>query len=396
MTGDRLNKRRIHFEPDNINITVGEGDNLLQAAIDAGVHINASCGGTGVCGTCKVLIRKGEVESIRSEKLSDAEWEHGIRQACQSRIITDLTVYVPVESRLERAILSRESKEVAGALASGWRFSPPLSKCFVQLSPPAMEDNASDLSRVLRGLKHQCNLSNLTVDFDVLKRLPKIVRDSDWKVTVTTLVTAVKPRAADKRRPRVINIEPGDARQQHYSLALDVGTTTVCGQLLDLNRGKAIAESMDYNGQISYGQDVITRIAYCQKPGGLKKLQQAVVATINKIISELLTQSRVDIEHVGHLSVAGNTTMIQILLGLDPKYVRLAPYTPVANFIPPVKASSLGIKVADYVYLFTFPLVASYVGGDIISGIMGSGVYQRKKLTPVSYTHLTLPTKRIV
>jgi uncharacterized 2Fe-2S/4Fe-4S cluster protein (DUF4445 family) len=381
MTKDRLNKRRVHFEPDNVGIIVEQGGNLLQAAIDAGVHINASCGGAGVCGTCKVLLRKGEVESIRSEKLSDEEWEQGIRQACQSRVITDLTVYVPVESRLERAILDRESKEVAEALATGWRFSPPLSKCFVELPPPTIKDNASDLSRVLRGLKHQCELSNLTVDFDVLKRLPQMVRDGDWKVTVTTLATAVKPRVEDKRRPRVINIEPGDTRQKYYSLAFDVGTTTVCGQLLDLNRGKAIAQSIDYNGQISYGEDVITRIAYCQKPGGLKKLQQTVVATINKIIGELLTQSRVDIEHIGHLAVAGNTTMIQILLGLDPKYVRLSPYTPVANFIPPVKANSLGIKVADYVYLFTFPLVASYVGGDIISGIVGSGVYQRKKMT---------------
>jgi len=381
MTKDRSNKRRVHFEPDNAVIMVEEGDNLLQAAIDAGVHISASCGGAGVCGTCKVLLRKGEVESVRSEKLSDEEWQQGIRQACQSRVITDLTVYIPVESRLERAVLSRESKEIAETLATGWRFGPPLSKCFIELPPPTIKDNASDLSRVLKGLKHQCKLSNLTVDFNVLKRLPQIVRDGDWKVTVTTLATAVKPRTEDKRRPRVINIESGDTRHKYYSLAFDIGTTTVCGQLLDLNRGKAIAQSIDYNGQISFGQDVITRIAYSQKPGGLKKLQQTVVTTINKIIGELLAQSQVDIEDVGHLAVAGNTTMIQVLLGLDPKYVRLSPYTPVANFIPPVNASSLGIKVADYVHLFTFPLVASYVGGDIISGIVGAGLYQRKTMT---------------
>jgi len=381
MTKDRSNERRVHFEPDNAVIMVEEGDNLLQAAIDAGVHISASCGGAGVCGTCKVLVRKGEVESVRSEKLSDEEWQQGIRQACQSRVITGLTVYVPVESRLERAVLSHESKEVAETLATGWRFGPPLIKCFIELPPPTIKDNVSDLSRVLKGLKHQCKLSNLTVDFNVLKRLPQIVRDGDWKVTVTTLATAVKPRAEDKRRPRVINIEPGDTRHKYYSLAFDVGTTTVCGQLLDLNRGKAVAQSIDYNGQISFGQDVITRIAYSQKPGGLKKLQQTVVTTINKIIGELLAQSQVDIEDVGHLAVAGNTTMIQILLGLDPKYVRLSPYTPVANFIPPVNASSLGIKVADYVHLFTFPLVASYVGGDILSGILGAGLYQRKKMT---------------
>jgi len=148
-----------------------------------------------------------------------------------------------------------------------------------------------------------------------------------------------------------------------------------------LNRGTVVAESIAYNGQISYGQDVITRIAYCQKPAGLKKLQQVVVATMNEIIEELLTQSQVDIEHIGHLMVAGNTTMTQILLGLEPKYLRLAPYTPVANFFPPVEASSLGINIGKQAYLFTFPAVASYVGGDIVSGVVGAGVHQRKTRT---------------
>jgi uncharacterized 2Fe-2S/4Fe-4S cluster protein (DUF4445 family) len=179
----------------------------------------------------------------------------------------------------------------------------------------------------------------------------------------------------------VINIEVGDTRDKHYSLAFDIGTTTVCGQLLDLNRGRVVAESMAYNGQISYGQDVITRIAYCQKTGGLKKLQQAVVATINDIIGELQDQSKVEAERISHIMAAGNTTMTQILLGLNPQYLRLTPYTPVANFFPPVPANSLGIQVSDHAHLFSFPAVASYVGGDIVSGIVGSGVHQRKALT---------------
>jgi uncharacterized 2Fe-2S/4Fe-4S cluster protein (DUF4445 family) len=138
---------------------------------------------------------------------------------------------------------------------------------------------------------------------------------------------------------------------------------------------------MAYNGQISYGEDVITRIAYCQKAGGLKKLQQVVVATINAVIDELQAQSKVETERISHIMAAGNTTMTQILLGLNPQYIRLAPYTPVANFFPPVPANSLGLKVSDHAYLYTFPAVASYVGGDIVSGIVGSGVHQRKALT---------------
>lgn len=374
-------KRNIHFSPDNVNIVVAQGSNLLKAAIDAGVHINASCGGTGVCGTCKVLIEKGEVESTRTDKLSEEEYKQGLRQACQSRIVTDLVVFIPPESRLEKAVLSREKRAVSEALATGWRFKPPLNKCYVELPPPTVSDNTSDLSRLLRGLKRQCGLSNMWVDFEVVKKLAKVLREGDWKVTVSTLVTPAKGGAVDVHRPRVINTEVGDTREKFYSFAFDIGTTTVCGQLLDLNRGRVVAEGIEYNRQISYGADVITRIAYCQKPGGLKKLQQAVVANINGIIKRLLAESQVELKHIGHMMIAGNTTMTQMLLGLDPKYIRLAPYTPVATFIPPVKANTLGIKVKKPVYLFSFPSVASYVGGDIVSGIIGSGVHQRKTLT---------------
>ncbi len=377
---------RVHFEPDNVDVVVERGASLLQAAIDAGVHINASCGGAGVCGTCKVLIEKGEVESSRSEKLSQEEWGQGIRQSCQSRVLTDLAVNIPVESRLETAVVSREIKMAtsaagpAEAIATGWRFKPPLSKCYIELPPPTSADNTSDLSRLLRGLKKQCSLNYTGVDLDVVRKLPRVLRRKKYRVTATTLVKAVKTKA-DKRKPTIINIEPGNTSQKLFSLAFDIGTTTICGQLLDLNRGKVIAEAMTYNRQIGYGADVITRIAYCQKPGGLKKLQQAVVAGINQIIDELLAQSQTKIEGIGHVTIAGNTTMTHILLGINPKYIRLAPYTPAATFSPPVVARSLGINVVKYVHLFPFPSVSSYVGGDIVSGVVAAGIHQREKLT---------------
>lgn len=132
MTKARLNKKvKVHFNPDNIDIAVEQGENLLEAAIAAGVHIYASCGGNGTCGTCKVLIEEGQVESKKTVKVSEEEYRQGIRQACQSRIITDLKVYVLVESRLEKAVQSREKKVVSEALASGWRFNPPPSASFL-------------------------------------------------------------------------------------------------------------------------------------------------------------------------------------------------------------------------------------------------------------------------
>jgi len=371
---------RVHFEPDNIDTFAIPGENLLDIARRSGVRIYASCGGQGTCGTCKMVMEKGEVATTRTQRLSDEEFNKGIRQACQSKVLTDLSVSIPVESRLEKAVLAHERKVAAQTVATGWQYKPPLSKCYVELPPPTLDDQISDLSRLLRGLKQQCHLSNIAVDFSVVKNLASTLRQKDWKVTATTLTKAVKTK--DERcRPTIIKVEPGNTSQKHYSLAFDIGTTTVCGQLLDLNRGTVSAESLMYNGQIKYGADVISRINHSQKPGGLKELHTAVVTTINQVIDELLHQSGVNIRHIGHLMLAGNTTMTEILLGLNPQYLRLTPYTPVANFFPPVEARSLGIKVSKPVYLFTFPDVSSWVGGDIVSGVIGCGMHQRKTLT---------------
>jgi uncharacterized 2Fe-2S/4Fe-4S cluster protein (DUF4445 family) len=366
----------VRFEPDNAEVAVEAGANLMEAAVDAGVHINASCGGAGTCGTCNVLIKKGQVASTRTDKVSAKDYQRGIRQSCQSRIMSDLVVEIPVESRLEKAVLSQEESGMAAQmpLAIGWQFNPPARKLYLELPPPTLKDNTSDLSRLLRGLRQKYCLENIPVEFEVVKKLAQVIRDGQWKVTATTLLDS-------DAGIRLINIEPGDTRARHYSLAFDIGTTAVRGQLLDLNRGKVLAQAIDYNRQISYGEDIISRIAWAQKTDGIKKLQQAVVATINDLIKEMVEQVVVDPKDVAHMVVAGNSVMTQLLCDLDPKYLRLSPYVPVANTLPLVKASSLGIEVAEHIYLHTLPSVASYVGGDIVAGILGAGIYQKKTIT---------------
>ena len=142
-----------------------------------------------------------------------------------------------------------------------------------------------------------------------------------------------------------------------------------------------MAQASEYNGQISYGDDVITRIVHSQRPGGRKELQQAVVRTISAVIEQVLDKGGVDRCQVSHMVAAGNTTMTHLLTGVNPKYIRMAPYVPAATFLPPVRADELGIDVCDHVHLYTFPCVSSYVGGDIVSGIIGSGVFQTDKVT---------------
>ncbi len=393
-----MGKYKVTFHPSERTIVVDEGENLLQAAMAAGVHINASCGGNATCGKCKVRIGGGTVTSPMHAQLSAAEYDDGYRLACLTQINADVDVEIPLESQVDKSALALKGDRGTASyllspqdiyqLVQDWDVDPTVFKRYVELEPPTLEDNISDLTRLTQAIQKQHGITDISTDFRVIMKLSRILREAEWKVTVTLVLT--------RKAYKLINVEVGDNRRQNYSIVLDIGTTTIFGQILNLNECKvvgcpdgicdgttifALAEASDYNAQISYGEDVIARIVYARKPGGLKKLQETVVGTMNGIIEELLKMSGIARELVSHLVVAGNTTMTQLLLGLDPKYIREAPYVPTANFVPPVRAVHLGINVGEQVHMYAFPMVASYVGGDIVAGILGSGIFQRETLT---------------
>ncbi|MHB8092627.1 MAG: ASKHA domain-containing protein [Syntrophales bacterium] len=393
-----MEKHSVTFSPSDARLKVDDGENLLQAAMEAGIHINASCGGNGTCGKCRVKIINGKVDSPLSSMLPQEDYNAGYRLACLTTIREDVEVEIPLDSQVDKSVLLKEGQKFDHPyllspkdlfqLVQGWEVEPTVFKRYVTMEPPTKNDNASDLTRLINAIKQQHNIKGVSTDFRLIMKLSQLLRDANWKVTVTLVQT--------RRGYKLINAEQGDRTQQNYSIVVDIGTTTIFGQLLDLNQDVktacaegacdgaklfALAEGSDYNPQISYGEDVITRIVYSQKPGGLKKLQEVVVESINNIIEELLTTSGVDVSLVSHLVIAGNTTMTQLFLGLDPKYLRLAPYVPTANLIPPMRAVHLGIKLGDHVHVYIFPCVASYVGGDIVAGVLGSGIFQREDLT---------------
>lgn len=377
-------KKTIRFLPYNIEVDVEEGENLLRAAMEAGVHINASCGGEGVCGKCRVILEQGELDSQRGAVQSEEDWQLGYRLACQSHVVSDIVVRIPPESVLDRRVLRLKPKkarlrplpfDIAELRATG-RYNPAFQKKFVQLPPPTLADNVCDLRRLREGLRRQHGLDNITVDFFLLRTLAQVLRDSDF--AVTAVLDFAQRRS---RKPRLIHLEPGDTTDRHYAIAIDIGTTTVWGQLLELSAGQVIGEAAEYNAQLSYGEDVISRIVYAQKPEGLEKMHLLVVNTINKIIQTLVKKHRIAAAEISHLTVAGNTTMTHLFLRLDPKYIRLAPYTPTVCSVPPVRAGDLGLQVAEHVFVYCLSSVSSYVGGDIVAGVLGSGLYQESKLT---------------
>lgn len=391
-------KHLITFHPGERKISVADGENLLQAAMEAGIHINASCGGSATCGKCRIKILQGVAHSPSHPKIAQKDYDRGVRLACLISIHEDLEVEIPIESQVDRSVLQLKGDRAAQRyllspqdiyqLVQGWEVDPAVFKKYVRLDPPTPKDNRSDLTRLTHVLERQQGIGRISADFRVIMKLSRILRESDWEVTVTLVLT--------RKGYKLINVEPGNTTHRNYSVVFDIGTTTIYGQILDLNGcvvvacpdGRcdgttlfALAEASDYNGQIRYGEDVITRIIYSQRPGGLKTLQEVVVSTINKVLQELLEMSGIERSLISHMVIAGNTTMTQLLLGLDPKYIREAPYVPTANFIPPVRAIHLGIELAEHVHLYIFPMVASYVGGDIVAGILGSGIFQRETLT---------------
>ncbi|OGP74720.1 MAG: ferredoxin, partial [Deltaproteobacteria bacterium RBG_13_58_19] len=295
-----------------------------------------------------------------------------------------MVVRIPPESLLDRRTITRRRAGLAlrphpidlGALRAQGLYNPAFQKKFLELHPPTLADNVCDLARLEDGLSRQHGLDNLTLDFFLLRKLAPVIRQDNFRVTAT--LDFAQRRS---RKPRLVNIEPGDTCGRHFALAVDIGTTTVWAQLLDLANGQILGHAADYNGQLMYGDDVITRIVYGQKPEGLKTLQQAVVTTINKVIQGLLRRFKLPVEEISHLTLAANTTMTHLFYGIEPKYIRLTPYTPTACHVPPMRARDLGLELPEHVFIYSVSSVSSYVGGDIVSGVLASGIYKEPKLT---------------
>lgn len=380
-----MTTHKITFLPHETEISVPDGETIIHAAMEAGVHVNASCGGEGVCGKCRVRIEEGTVEGGISEKISQEDQDKGFRLACQSAVKSDLAVRIPVESAVDASVLRTHMTPRKTAHISEMNFEelkekglfvPPVEKIFLQLPEPTLQDNLADITRLISYLKAQHDEHRLDVALSVIRKIPDSIREKDFELTAT-LVRPVR----DVGKTRLINVQAGDTTSRSYAIAMDIGTTTIYGQVIDLVSGDVLAEYGDFNGQISYGEDVISRIVYAEKPGGLQRLHEVVMNTINKVLAQIIKRSGIDHEDIATITLAGNTTMTQLMLKINPRYIRRAPYVPAATLYPPTRAKDLGMAVGDHVSALVYPAISSYVGGDIVAGVMGSGIYRTEKLT---------------
>lgn len=392
--GESQPEYTVTFLPANRTVKVKAGSSLIKAAREAGLHINASCGGAGVCGKCRILLEDGEVQGGRSEKLSSEDYDRGFRQACISEVFEDVTVRIPVESgrqqggltidiparhRARMHVFDMESLKDEGI------FYPPVEKFCLELSRPDAHDNRADVGRLIQAIADQQDRHRMVTGLTVLRKIRRALREKDFLVTVT-----IELPVNDKSKTNLLNIQPGCWSHRNFGLAFDIGTTTVYGVLIDLNTGKILASDSSYNPQMSYGEDVIARIIHAEKPKGLETMHDLVVGAINEIIARMLTKAAPPLgashgpitrDEINSITIAGNTTMTHLLLKLEPDNIRRSPYVPVSTFFPPMSAEDLDLELPHHCVALLYPAISSYVGGDIVAGVMGSGMYRTELLT---------------
>lgn len=374
-----MERYRIRFLPSEREFFSDGGKSILDVAMEAGVHINASCGGNGACGKCRIEIVEGAAVSGETHHISRKDEEKGVRLACLTEPRSDMVIRIPRESQMDREALSgtgdfpHRLSVHADEIVAGWSDPDPLViHAVLSLPEPTLSDNVADFDRLARELEGLMG-APVETDVKVLKRLGANLRTAGWTVTVTA--------EAWRTGFRVLRVEPGDRGGQRPILCIDVGTTTVCGELFDPRSGQTMAEYAEYNEQIRYGEDVVSRIFYARRKGGLKKLQKAVVGTINAVIEGLLKAGNVGREDISGAILAGNTTMTHLLYGVDPTPIMLDPYTPAASVFPIIRATEIDWELGSHVPLFPFPLVSSYIGGDIVAGVLASGMWKSGDLT---------------
>lgn len=360
-------------------ITASPQFSLLKNLKNKGIHIIAPCGGEGqgVCGRCKVIVKKGKYRTRLLDKLSKKERSEGYVVSCQTHLKGDLYIEIPRSSLLEtEGVIAGEISKNLNKIFnfSTIDISPLTNEIYLELPEPSLADNISDLERVKRGLS-EIGQRNINVPYRLMRDLSRNLRYGNWKVTVALMDTGYTQE--------VLRISPGkrDHKNGKYGLAIDVGTTTVVIYLVNLIDGKFVDVATTYNYQIIYGEDVISRIVYATDQGGLKELNEAIINDINSILEPLKKKYALSEESIESIVISGNTAMTHLFLGLNPAPIIKEPYIPTASIFPITSAGRLGINASPDAPLYTLPCVASYVGGDVVAGVLATKIHKKQEIS---------------
>ncbi len=361
----------VTFLPGFRKVVVETGSTILEAAQKAGLHMNVVCGAQGKCGKCSVYVKSGIFDFDREKYgkfFSTEELEAGACLSCQTYVSDDISVFVPENS------LIQEQKILIETLGLETGFNPAVWKYYLDLTPPSLDDPSPDLSRLLFGIEKSGGPKEgmIYVPLEVIRRVPKVMRDSGWKITATV---ALVPGGY-----RLIDVEKGNTKDRIYGAAVDLGTTTVVVYIRSLVNGDVRGVASNYNRQISCGEDILSRVNYARK-GGLQKLQKLAVESINAALTSAANTAGIDREDIYEVVVAGNTIMTHILMEIDPAYMIEEPYVPVVRRYLTSAARRVGLDVQEDAGIFIFPAVSDYIGGDIVADILASGMAENDDIS---------------
>lgn len=341
--------------PDGLKLEATRDTTLLSVLRAAGIKVRSDCGGLGVCGKCRVLVRAGWVSEVSERELRHLgdSIREGYRLACQLKLEGDVVVVVPDESRVE----GKEKLVVLGVEPSV-ELSPAVLKIRVKLNPPTLESPLSDDYNLLSKLR-ELGFEAERISYGALKKLPEKLRECSWDIYVVLYDN------------EVLDVECISRNGGIYGFAVDVGTTKVAGFLVDLSSGSVVYAAGEINPQVVYGEDVMSRITHAiLNPNGLADLQRSIVNCVNSLIEKACSESRVDPSRVYEVVVVGNTAMLHLFLGIEPRYLGLSPYVPSLGLEHAVKANNLGLRVNEESYVYIPPSVAGFVGADFLADLL--------------------------
>lgn len=356
---DAPGRVRLHFQPSDKEFRVPPGVTVFDAASWNGIAIDSTCGGHGTCKKCKVRIMDGSIpiSALDIRAFTGDELRSGWRLACRAQAMGDLQIDVPPLTTRPKAATVGVGRQVI--------LRPAVQKRYVELAEPTLADQVTDVDRVLA----QIDDLELRVDLRVVRTLGRLLRANDFKVTAVIVDDVL------------IDVEPGDTSALRYGVAYDLGTTTVVATLLDLATGTPVAVRSMLNKQQPFGADVITRISSTMlDPTALDRLRDLAQETLDQLTQEVCEAGGVDPNNVYEVALAGNATMTQLVLGVDPEPLGVAPFILAVSGYPELFASDLGVHVHPGARAVVFPALGAYVGGDIVAGVLASGMERDRRV----------------
>jgi uncharacterized 2Fe-2S/4Fe-4S cluster protein (DUF4445 family) len=356
-----VRKLEVTFRPFDQVTRVPEGTTLFNAAHWIGLPIESTCGGRGTCGKCKVQVLAGEVEVAPADRrwFSDAQLAEGWRLACEATLYADAECHVPALMRAPKAATMGLSRFVL--------LEPNVHKVHLALPEPSLEDVRSDVERLRDTLDAEGY--GVVTDLRALRHLPIALRNARYDVTAVLC------------GEHLVAVEPGDTTGLSYGVAVDVGTTTVVATLMDLTSGVATAVASNLNGQAPFGADVISRIARTRmEETAAAELQRTVVETIDGLLAQVYSAAGVSSASVYEMVVAGNATMLHLLLGVDAHAISVAPFIPAFREPLDLPTAALGVDIHPEGRIQILPSLGAYVGADIVAGIQATGLTREPEL----------------